>query len=635
MFTRQCPWKIIPAALFCWAALVLIGCGVESEDQSEGEEGSRPEAQDLDVTTGLAFALGRTSLTLSGTIHPHGGYATYYFEYGATPDYGSRTVDLELPPRLAAYYAEGWDQHFSGWQVYYDCESQHFTSGGASGGYIRVTDQDLLNDFNHEASGALHLMTGMNTGPVNDPSVMLGGGDPDLRDAEVSLSVRGRDWVPNGSEFVCWLQSQSNIELLNEKGWRRANWAFVGTYLTQHLLKGDWQETRWVLHNDPAQWSYGGHNPIQQGPKADRYEYWSINESLAHWNCNFLLLSAFVTPSRPPSGAIDFDSLEIKYRNHSLLVPSNGGRFESAPDSPGQDPATLTDGWRHGADRMWRSGAHPSRPQEIVYSFQKEVTIEGLQLHQNPEWPTKEVQVQVSGDGASYTEIARATLPESSDHGPNYAYSSVQNLSANALYLKVRLLSGYQSQHWGLGEIEVFGSGAQKLPEDAPCPVNTDVHDLVPGETVYYRLVAENETGISHGLDQRFEMPEGSAPLVETGTASRITTTTARLEGRINPRGTTTYYYFQYGTDTNYGDTPFENPHSANVGARRHGDASSGIIYPPVPGTYGGLQITPRTVLTHLAGLKPGTTYHYRLVAHNPSGPTYGEDALLITAPRK
>ncbi len=400
-------------------------------------------------------------------------------------------------------------------------------------------------------------------------------------------------------------------------------------------MKGDWQETRWILHNDPAQWSYGGNNPIQQGPHADRYKYWSINESLAHWNCNFLLLSAFVTPTRPPRGAIDFDSLEIKYRNHSLLLPSNGGRLESAPESPGQDPARLTDGWRHGPDRMWHSGANPSGPQEIVYSFQQEVTIERLQLHQNPEWPAKEVQVQVSSDGESYTEIASTTLAESNQHGPNYAYSSLQDLSAPAQYIKVRLLSGYRSQHWGLGEIEVFGSGAQKLPEDDTCPVNTDIHDLVPGETVYYRLVAENETGISYGLDQKFEMPEGSAPLVQTGAASRITSTTARLEGRINPLGTTTYYYFQYGTDTNYTDTPFENPYRANVGAKRHENTSSGIVYPPVPGTYGGLQITPRTVLTNLEALEPGTTYHYRLVAHNPSGPTYGEDAVLITATGK
>ena len=30
----------------------------------------------------------------------------------------------------------------------------------------------------------------------------------------------------------------------------------------------------------------------------------------------------------------------------------------------------------------------------------------------------------------------------------------------------VRLTSGYKAQHWGLGEIEVFGTGATLLPED-------------------------------------------------------------------------------------------------------------------------------------------------------------------------
>ena len=134
------------------------------------------------------------------------------------------------------------------------------------------------------------------------------------------------------------------------------------------------------------------------------------------------------------------------------------------------------------------------------------------------------------------------------------------------------------------------------------------------------------------GLDEKFQLQEGRAPRVETGAARAITATTAKLEGRINPLGTPTYYYFQYGTDTSYSDTPFQNPYRANVHAKRHQDTSSGIIYLPVPGIYEGLRITPLTVLVNLEGLKPATTYHYRLVAHSRFGPTFGEDTVLITA---
>ena len=48
----------------------------------------------------------------------------------------------------------------------------------------------------------------------------------------------------------------------------------------------------------------------------------------------------------------------------------------------------------------------------------------------------------------------------------NFAFTADRKLSARANYLKVQLMSGYKDQHWGLGEIEVFGTGATMLPED-------------------------------------------------------------------------------------------------------------------------------------------------------------------------
>src|SRR5262245_30318290 len=67
------------------------------------------------VATRPATALGLSALTANGTIHPHGLATTYYFEYGPTAAYGSRTATLPLPPRLAAHYHESWDEGFGGW----------------------------------------------------------------------------------------------------------------------------------------------------------------------------------------------------------------------------------------------------------------------------------------------------------------------------------------------------------------------------------------------------------------------------------------------------------------------------------------------------------------------------------------
>ena len=38
----------------------------------------------------------------------------------------------------------------------------------------------------------------------------------------------------------------------------------------------------------------------------------------------------------------------------------------TASPPPSDDPATLTDGWRHGPGKIWRSAANPGGPREFV-----------------------------------------------------------------------------------------------------------------------------------------------------------------------------------------------------------------------------------------------------------------------------
>ena len=81
--------------------------------------------------------------------------------------------------------------------------------------------------------------------------------------------------------------------------------------------------------------------------------------------------------------------------------------------------------------------------------------------------------------------------------------------------------------------------------------------------------------------------------------------TSATFSGGVYPNGLDTTYYWQYGPTTSYGS----QTSSVDLGA---GQA-------PV--------FAPATV----SGLTPDTTYHYRLVAENPSGTTYGYDSELTT----
>jgi hypothetical protein len=94
-------------------------------------------------------------------------------------------------------------------------------------------------------------------------------------------------------------------------------------------------------------------------------------------------------------------------------------------------------------------------------------------------------------------------------------------------------------------------------------------------------------------------------PSVSTGGAREVSFASATLTGSLNPNGSDTSYYFQYGPTKLYG------------GQTAIADAGSG---------------THRvTVRLAIGGLQPITVYHYRLVAVNAAGAVQGSDETLLT----
>lgn|GEM_PF-5011620 len=91
------------------------------------------------------------------------------------------------------------------------------------------------------------------------------------------------------------------------------------------------------------------------------------------------------------------------------------------------------------------------------------------------------------------------------------------------------------------------------------------------------------------------------APSATTGAATNITSTSATLNGTVNPNGAATSYYFQYGTSTTY--TAQTSPQSAGSGTDW------------------------QRASAQVSGLTPGVTYHFRIVASSDHGRTFGSDA--------
>jgi len=99
------------------------------------------------------------------------------------------------------------------------------------------------------------------------------------------------------------------------------------------------------------------------------------------------------------------------------------------------------------------------------------------------------------------------------------------------------------------------------------------------------------------------------APIATTGDATSVTANSAVLNGTVNPNNSKVEaaYYFEYGLTTGYSSSTAE----AEIGSGTNGVAVS----------------------ANLAGLNPGTTYHFRLVARNDKGASYGHDQSLTTLP--
>lgn len=410
-----------------------------------------------------------------------------------------------------------------------------------------------------------------------------------------------------------------------------SNWAHTGFFLTDALYSGQWSTQTYQLRADTREWSYAGRDRTQD---REVYVYHPLRQVLANLDVDFFHLLLFIDPSfLLGSGydsntgvvsnpcAIDFDDLDITYRNHSLLLPSNGGVLVSSPKDAVADPATLTDGYRFGAGKTWASAANPSGPLVFEYDFTKPVTIDRVQIHNDPVHPSRDVEVTVSTDGVTWSTIASGELPHGSEYGPNFDYKLWSGVSvetaeaAQAKHLRVTVTSGYQSEAWGLGEIEVFGTGAVFETDDDWYSVTEDLpEELVSGRAYHYRLVVETAAGVVYGNDLVYTVPTG-APEVTTGVASAMGDRRVRVLGVVNTFGSEGNYRFELGPDTSYGLTTSE--------------------------TRTGPEITPRTFsrivdFDHpdLAALPSGSTAHWRLVYCESCGTAEetvfaGEDATL------
>jgi hypothetical protein len=142
----------------------------------------------------------------------------------------------------------------------------------------------------------------------------------------------------------------------------------------------------------------------------------------------------------------------------------------------------------------------------------------------------------------------------------------------------------------------------------ADVPVQASVTGLEPNTLYRARIATRKQFGNPHSFSPESTfVTDGAPPTVETLPVGPRSATTAQLRGSVDPNGTPTTYWFEYGGDQTYGTR---------------------IPLLPAPAGAGN---EPLLLVQDVTGLLPSTTYHYRIVADGLGAPVDGADQTFTT----
>src|SRR5262249_49103770 len=154
------------------------------------------------------------------------------------------------------------------------------------------------------------------------------------------------------------------------------------------------------------------------------------------------------------------------------------------------------------------------------------------------------------------------------------------------------------------GTTTSYGSttGNQTKTGNTTQNVAPNISGLTASTTYHFRIVATNSAGTRYGSDRTFTTTE--PPVVTTNAATQVARRSAKLNGSVNPLGLSTTVRFESGRTTGYGYTTLNQSKTGN---------------------------TTQNVAANISGLRSRRRYHFRIVATNSAGTSYGSDRTFTT----
>jgi len=219
-------------------------------------------------------------------------------------------------------------------------------------------------------------------------------------------------------------------------------------------------------------------------------------------------------------------------------------------------------------------------------------------------------------EGVTYSVTTAHDTPPPVGGTPSAQTSAASGIERTAANLNGQVSPNKAStRYWfeygttaNLGAITSFqsvGSGSNTTA------AASSLTSLQPATTYYFRLDAQNKFGTVIGAIMNFETSGPAAtvsPVVTTQVPNSVATTTAILRGTVNPTDLETTYWFEYGTDANFGSGTKTTPQKSLAAAA--------------------VTLTAGDTVT---GLQSNTTYYYRTVAQNSAGTSRGDSQSFKT----
>lgn len=197
----------------------------------------------------------------------------------------------------------------------------------------------------------------------------------------------------------------------------------------------------------------------------------------------------------------------------------------------------------------------------------------------------------ISTDGIFTTAPAPDTTPPST---PNNVAGAAVSSS------RINLSWSASTDNIGVTGYRIYRNGVQVGAAALASYADTG---LAPNTAYSYTVGAIDAAGNLSALSTAVSVTTlPLVPSVSGAAAANLTPTSATLSGAVNPSGAATSAWFEYGTTTAYGSSTVPVSLSAAT-----------------------------TLSSNLTGLTPGITYHFRIVARNAGGTTFGTDTLFNT----